>query len=112
LRTQFKADIAVSAEARADALAFLRCIATQMSREKKLPEGRPASEFPLRIGSPADPLSDHEAKLKEIATEAGFAEVFLVEEPVASLTIVTFSNSPMRAIVSGSMFFPVRPGML
>ena len=33
-------------------------------------------------------------------------------EPVASLTIVILSSSARRAIVSGSMFFPVRPGML
>ena len=33
-------------------------------------------------------------------------------EPVASLTIVTFSSSASRAIVSGSMFLPERPGML
>ena len=33
-------------------------------------------------------------------------------EPVASLTIVMFGNSAIRTIVSGSMFLPVRPGML
>ena len=33
-------------------------------------------------------------------------------EPVASLTIAMFSSSASRTIVSGSMFLPVRPGML
>ena len=33
-------------------------------------------------------------------------------EPVASLTIVMLGSSAMRTMVSGSMFLPVRPGML
>ena len=33
-------------------------------------------------------------------------------EPVASLTSAMFGSSARRAIVSGSMFLPVRPGML
>ena len=33
-------------------------------------------------------------------------------EPVASLTIVMFGSSAIRMMVSGSMFLPVRLGML
>ncbi len=33
-------------------------------------------------------------------------------EPVASLTIAILGSPARRAMVSGSMFFPVRPGML
>ena len=56
-------------------------------------------------GSPFDTDSGPD----EVA--ATIAEAWSID-PVASLTIVMFGQSARRVIVSGSMFLPVRPGML
>ena len=68
------------------------------------PKSRPGRRWPsaasVRLSSPLSTVRFDSATI---------CEAWSIE-PVASLTIVMFGSSPIRAIVSGSMFLPVRPG--
>jgi hypothetical protein len=85
LVTQFKPDITVSEEAAENAEAFLRCTAEYMTVNSVLPNGKPASEFPVVLGVPANALPGHEQKTREIASRAGFSNVKIVKEPLGAL---------------------------
>ena len=61
-----------------------------------------ASSGSVRLSSPLSTVRFVRARICEAWSS----------EPVASLTIAMLGNSAMRAIVSGSIFLPVRPGML
>ncbi len=82
LCTQFKPDIATSKEAAKNAEDFLRTIVAQAQRQH-------ISLDPARhdviVGVPSEAGEAFRTKLQEIAREAGYGDVRLVDEPIGAL---------------------------
>ncbi len=85
LASDFKPDIVGSESSRADAEAFLRCLATELVDKGMLPAGRKPHEMAVFLGSPANVLDGYDDVLERVAKSAGFGDVDLVREPVGAL---------------------------
>jgi len=82
LRTHFKPDIAVSGEARTCARDFFAAVLAQW--ERRHVEIKPA-ERQVLVGVPSEAMEAFRNALADLADEAGYGRIRMVDEPVAAL---------------------------
>ena len=82
IRTQFKPDLATSAEARRNARDFLVCLLEVARRQNK--DIAPAQRQVI-FGAPSETSDTYREALREVAREAGFGEVKTVDEPKGAI---------------------------
>ena len=86
LASHFKPDIATDSDLpRKDAVAFLTCMADDLTRRSVLPSGKKPNELAVLVGTPANAMAGYDQALRQIAAEAGFGDVELVPEPIGAL---------------------------
>jgi len=99
LRTNFKPDIARSEEAKRVATDFLATILEE-SRLQRL-DIEPA-ERQVIFGVPSEAGSDYREALSEVAREAGYGEIMMVDEPKGALLYHVFHKDlPVRDALRG-----------